>query len=360
MLSTPGSALARRRHDRHRLMARSLLKFLLIAAAVPPGATVAMAQFNPFSCDLRQSAAAPQNNVPGPSSVPGGRQQMGTPSPTQPAAGYPGGSVGAVQSRPLPAPGAANQDQPPLAALPPGQRQPRPAVAPFDPSTPPGDDVIAEPPAQKITNGAAQFAGLDKITGRITSFDVTVRRRVQFDALQLTPRLLRRPPTETANTDALSRSTRSRFARRGAAHLQWLDVCSKPRPQWSASDLMSGSPTASGRWWRDPAAEPVRPAPPGTSPAQYACNQKQPATQQLPPPPPTPIYPVGRGPGGRRPASSSRAILLTGTASPPVTPSRTHSAMAQADCGALRAMLSTSLHPSAASPCRDRCVPSRS
>jgi hypothetical protein len=183
-------------------MARSLLRSLLIAAAVPLGATVAMAQFNPFSAIFGNPPPRPQNNVPGPSSVPGGRQQMGTPAPTQPAAGYPGGSVGAVQSRPLPAPGGANQDQPPLAALPPGQRQPRPVV-PFDPSTPPGDDVIAEPPAQKITNGAAQFAGLDKITGRITSFDVTVGETVQFGALQLTPRACyTRPPTETANTDA--------------------------------------------------------------------------------------------------------------------------------------------------------------
>jgi len=47
------------------------------------------------------------------------------------------------------------------------------------------------------------FSGLDKITGRITSFDVAINETVQFGALQVTPRACyTRPPTETANTDA--------------------------------------------------------------------------------------------------------------------------------------------------------------
>jgi membrane peptidoglycan carboxypeptidase len=47
------------------------------------------------------------------------------------------------------------------------------------------------------------FAGLDKITGRIISFDVAVNETVQFGALQVTPRACySRPPTETPNTDA--------------------------------------------------------------------------------------------------------------------------------------------------------------
>jgi hypothetical protein len=33
------------------------------------------------------------------------------------------------------------------------------------------------------------FAGLDKITGRITSFDVAIGETVQFGALQVTPRV---------------------------------------------------------------------------------------------------------------------------------------------------------------------------
>src|SRR5205085_10225498 len=44
--------------------------------------------------------------------------------------------------------------------------------------------------------------GLDKITGRIISFDVALNETVQFGALQVTPRVCyTRPPTETSNTD---------------------------------------------------------------------------------------------------------------------------------------------------------------
>ncbi|MHB2168043.1 DUF2155 domain-containing protein [Alsobacter sp. R-9] len=57
--------------------------------------------------------------------------------------------------------------------------------------------------ADKIRNPVAIFAGLDKITGRIISFDVNIDETVQFGALQLTPRLCyTRPPTEPANTTA--------------------------------------------------------------------------------------------------------------------------------------------------------------
>src|SRR3954468_7802186 len=57
--------------------------------------------------------------------------------------------------------------------------------------------------ADKIKNPTAVFAGLDKITGRIISFEVSVDETVQFGALQLTPRVCySRPPTESPNTDA--------------------------------------------------------------------------------------------------------------------------------------------------------------
>jgi hypothetical protein len=46
------------------------------------------------------------------------------------------------------------------------------------------------------------FAGLDKITGRIISFDVAINETVQFGALQVTPKVCySRPPTETPQTD---------------------------------------------------------------------------------------------------------------------------------------------------------------
>jgi hypothetical protein len=57
--------------------------------------------------------------------------------------------------------------------------------------------------ADKIKNPTAVFAGLDKITGRIISFEVAVDETVQFGALQLTPRVCySRPPTESPQTDA--------------------------------------------------------------------------------------------------------------------------------------------------------------
>lgn len=63
--------------------------------------------------------------------------------------------------------------------------------------------ALATLPAQadKIKNPTAVFSGLDKITGRIVSFEVAVDETVQFGALQLTPRVCySRPPTETPKT----------------------------------------------------------------------------------------------------------------------------------------------------------------
>jgi hypothetical protein len=55
--------------------------------------------------------------------------------------------------------------------------------------------------ADTIANPVAEFSGLDKITGRITDFDVYINETVQFGALQITPRACyTRPPTETQRT----------------------------------------------------------------------------------------------------------------------------------------------------------------
>ena len=42
--------------------------------------------------------------------------------------------------------------------------------------------------AQPVANPVATFAGLDKITGRITRFDVYIDETVLFGALEITPR----------------------------------------------------------------------------------------------------------------------------------------------------------------------------
>lgn len=54
---------------------------------------------------------------------------------------------------------------------------------------------------QRIENRVAVFAGIDKITGRIHTFDVYIDETVQFGALQVTPRICNsRPSTEAPKT----------------------------------------------------------------------------------------------------------------------------------------------------------------
>ncbi len=59
--------------------------------------------------------------------------------------------------------------------------------------------------ADKYKRPVAVFAGLDKITGRIISFEVATNETVQFGSLQITPRVcFNRPPTEAPRTDAFA------------------------------------------------------------------------------------------------------------------------------------------------------------
>jgi hypothetical protein len=59
--------------------------------------------------------------------------------------------------------------------------------------------------ADKITHPTAVFAGLDKITGRIISFEVAINETVQFGSLQITPRVCyTRPATEAPQTDVFA------------------------------------------------------------------------------------------------------------------------------------------------------------
>ena len=168
-----------------------------------------------------------QGNVPRPPANVRSDEPPAEPLPAPmslPPSSRPGG--GTIQSEPLaPLPGTAIAPQPPAApqqvapqpptqqtgpiqtlpGLPPGIRQPglTPPAQPADTAPQPGDEVVVEPPPQRIANPTAVFSGLDKITGRITSFDVAIGETVQFGALQVTPRICySRPPTETPNTDS--------------------------------------------------------------------------------------------------------------------------------------------------------------
>ncbi|RUV66819.1 MAG: DUF2155 domain-containing protein [Mesorhizobium sp.] len=82
--------------------------------------------------------------------------------------------------------------------------------APVDPAAPeapvePEATVAPAAPAapERVTNPVAEFAGIDKITGRIITFDVYIDETVQFGALQVTPRICySRPQTEEPKTDS--------------------------------------------------------------------------------------------------------------------------------------------------------------
>ena len=59
--------------------------------------------------------------------------------------------------------------------------------------------------ADKISNPTAVFNGLDKITGRIITFEVGLNETVQFGTLQITPRVCySRPLTDQPQTDAFA------------------------------------------------------------------------------------------------------------------------------------------------------------
>src|ERR1700676_3365477 len=176
----------------------------------------------------------PPGNVPRGTQLPDDEEEVPElpqgrllPTPNRPLPGQGVPAPGAVTSQPLaPPPGTTviPQNTPPgigvappqpnqgvavappganpPPGLPPGQRQLK--SVPQSPATlQPGDEVVSEPPAQKIPNKKASFSGLDKITGRTINFDEDIGETVQFGALRVkTDACYTRPATEAANTDA--------------------------------------------------------------------------------------------------------------------------------------------------------------
>jgi hypothetical protein len=203
----------------------------LIAAATMSLAPTAHAQIGNIFSD---PAPRPPGSIPRGNQAPDDEEEVPElprgrllPTPNRPLPGQGVPAPGAVQSQPLaPPPGttvipqntppgiAVAPPQPgqgvavappganPLPGLPPGQRQPK-SVPGAPASLQPGDEVVSEPPAQKIVNKKASFSGLDKITGRIINFDEDIGETVQFGALRVkTDACYTRPATEAANTDA--------------------------------------------------------------------------------------------------------------------------------------------------------------
>ena len=190
-------------------MLRIVAIVLVIGASLAAGPTAA--QFG--SIFGNQGPPRPPGDVPNggfpaqpaPDQYPG--QQQYPPPPPPPSAGPP---PSGIQAQPLPPPPGATAAPPPpqrarLSTPPANPQQPaNPAPPqPADAAPQSDDTVVTETPTQKIPNNRAVFSGLDKITGRIISFDAAIGETVQFGALQVTARACyTRPPTEATNTDA--------------------------------------------------------------------------------------------------------------------------------------------------------------
>ena len=174
----------------------------------------------------------------------------------------------------------------------PGPPGANPPPQPADTSPPPDDTVITEMPTQKIENSRAVFSGLDKITGRIISFDAAIGETVQFGALQVTARVCyTRPPTEATNTDAFVEVdevtlqgeikrifTGWMFAASPGLHAVehpiydvWLTDCASPMPTRVAEPALQPTP-------RRRAGATARPQRPRQSRAQ----RQQPRRSRLP------------------------------------------------------------------------------
>lgn len=203
-------------------VAAQLAMLGLVATAAPARAQGLFGNWPP-----RPPSSVPNRRAPPPpSQYQGAPDQQQSPDeqpaqleqlPPPPTATAPSRGRGfGVESQPLPPPpgGSPEPGRPPAAAPPqqPALLQPGPGAAPpaagQPPQTPPGappgppiGEVVTEPPSQKIPNPTAVFSGLDKITGRITNFEVAIGETVQFGALRVRPRACyTRPPTEAPNT----------------------------------------------------------------------------------------------------------------------------------------------------------------
>ena len=174
--------------------------------------------------------------------------------------------------------------------------------------------------ADKISNPIAVFDGLDKITGRIISFEVAINETVQFGALQITPRVCySRPPTDAPQTDTFAqvdeideqKQVKRIFSGwmfadspglHGVEHPIfdiWLTACKggmvvihdTPTAEASAPNPDESPPTDLGT----DAASPEQPAPPPVQPAKK--KKPKPATVVAAPEPVTaaPLDPPAPG-----------------------------------------------------------------
>lgn len=179
--------------------------------------------------------------------------------------------------------------------------------------------------ADKIAHPTAIFSGLDKITGRIISFEASIDETVQFGSLQITPRVCyTRPATEAPLTTGFVEveevSTDNQFKRVFGG---WMFSASPglhaiEHPVYDAwlTDCKGGKdiiPDAVAK-----APDVVEPTPTTPPPSNANQPRRSPAQQQQARPPQQPQRP-GRAPDLGRPVEVGAAPGASGAPRPPAS-----------------------------------------
>ncbi|MHA7970734.1 DUF2155 domain-containing protein [Rhizobium sp. CAU 1783] len=166
--------------------------------------------------------------------------------------------------------------------------------------------------AERISNPVAEFAGIDKITGRITSFDVYIDETVQFGALQVTPKVCySRDETEAQKIDGfveVDEITLDRKIRRIFSGWMFADSPALNAVEHAIYDV----------WLTGCKEKSDVPAPPGVKAAHAA---PEPAKAAAAPAPATDgTAQPSVDPGAAAPADAAPAVGLPGEAAPGVVP----------------------------------------
>jgi hypothetical protein len=131
--------------------------------------------------------------------------------------------------------------------------------------------------AERIENGTAVFAALDKVTARTSQFEVKLNETVQFGALKVTPRVCySRPPTEEPKTTSfvevdeieLDGEEKRIFTGWMVAESPGLNAVEHPVFDVWLTDCQKPSGSMAQQQGTDPAAAGAAPAEPPFAPAR--------------------------------------------------------------------------------------------
>ncbi len=181
---------------------------------------------------------------------------------------------------------------------------------------------VAPAMAERIANPVAQFAGIDKITGRITSFDVYVNETVQFGALQVTPKVCySRDEAEAQKIDAfieVDEITLDRKIRRIFSGWMFADSPALNAVEHAIYDVWLTGCKQSSDVPAPPGVVAAHPAPVPVSESEKAAEaQKAAASSESQTPAPVSGQAQPAGEGAVAPAETAPAPQDSGTLQPP-------------------------------------------